>query len=81
MVENERNAKLLSIIVPCYNEEMGLRLFHGALKDQFDRIREKGYDYEVIYVDDGSRDRSLERILEFVDSDRNTKFIPFRNYG
>ena len=82
MVENERNAKLLSIIVPCYNEEMGLRLFHGALKDQFDRIREKGYDYEVIYVDDGSRDRSLERILEFVDSDRNTKFISFsRNFG
>lgn len=89
MIENKREIrehayreKMLSIIVPCYNEEKGLRLFHGALRDQLAAIREKGYAYEVIYINDGSRDRSLELILEFASGEDYTKYISFsRNFG
>lgn len=72
----------LSVIVPCYNEEKAIRLFNGALMAQLRRIEPAKYEYEVIYVDDGSRDKSLDRILEFAGENSRIKYLSFsRNFG
>ena len=46
----------LSLVVPCYNEESNVRLFHDAAANVFDN---EGYDYEMVFVNDGSRRYSL----------------------
>ena len=47
----------LSIVVPCYEEEDSLPWFHLKVTKVLEGI--KGIDYEIIFVDDGSKDRSL----------------------
>ena len=46
----------LSLVVPCYNEAENIYAFHDAVLEAF---RGCGYDYELIFVDDGSRDATL----------------------
>ncbi|EOR24567.1 glycosyl transferase 2 family protein [Clostridium sartagoforme AAU1] len=48
--------KLISIIVPCYNEAEGLELFYSELTKVTDSI--DNYDTEVIFIDDGSIDNT-----------------------
>lgn len=85
MIENrneKKGEKKLSIVIPCYNEEKGMRLLYGALNDQAQTFSTRGYDYEYIFVNDGSRDRTLHFILEFADRDPHVKYISFsRNFG
>ena len=85
MIENKnekKEEKKLSIVIPCYNEEKGMRLLYGALNDQAGIFNARGYDYEYIFVNDGSRDRTLEFILEFASRDSHVKYISFsRNFG
>ena len=51
----------LSVVVPLYNEAAGLTTFHGRLAEVLGRLREsRGLRCEVVYVDDGSRDATLE---------------------
>jgi polyisoprenyl-phosphate glycosyltransferase len=69
----------LSIVVPVYNEADNIRLLwqrgNAALKSL-------PISYEWIFVDDGSRDNSLDRIKEMADLRENTRFITFsRNFG
>ncbi len=67
----------LSIIVPCFNEEKALPLFYQELKKYLDDI-----SYEIIIVDDGSKDRTVEVGLELKKEDPNIKIISFsRNFG
>jgi len=54
--------KLLSIIVPCYNESAVLAAFHSEMTDQMEKLDCK-YDYEIIYINDGSTD-STQSIIE-----------------
>lgn len=49
----------LSLVVPCYNEAENVRLFRDAVISAFHGC---GYDYEVVFVDDGSRDETLFRL-------------------
>lgn len=49
----------LSLIVPCYNEEESIPLFHQAVLQTFESC---GYDYEVVYVNDGSRDGTFNQL-------------------
>lgn len=49
----------LSLVVPCYNEEQSIPLLHEAILKTFDGC---GYDYEIIYVDDGSRDGTMMQL-------------------
>lgn len=51
----------LSLVVPCYNEAENVRLFRDAVISAFHGC---GYDYEVVFVDDGSRDETLFRLKE-----------------
>lgn len=72
--------KLLSIIVPCYNEETVIKLFYqeilAVLKTQEHII------YELLFIDDGSKDHTLEIIKELADKDTVVKYVSFsRNFG
>ena len=53
--------KKLSIIVPAYNEEEVIELFYKKLKEVIDKITER-YKYEIIFVDDGSKDNTLDKL-------------------
>ena len=72
--------KLLSVVVPCYNEEESLPLFHQAVTQAFAGC---GYSYEIIYVDDGSRDRTMLQLRKLHKAqDCPVKVIRFsRNFG
>lgn len=79
---DEKKKQKLSIIVPCYNEDKVLRLFHGALIKQLNEFEPSKYDYELIFVNDGSRDKTLSLILEFAAKNDRIKYISFsRNFG
>jgi glycosyltransferase involved in cell wall biosynthesis len=69
----------LSIIIPVYNEEDNLSLLHESLVSTLAQI---DYDYEVIYVDDGSSDTSFSLLEQLAQQDAKVKVIRFtRNYG
>lgn len=71
--------KKVSIIVPLFNEEESLRPLLLEIKKV---VRNLPYDHEVIFVDDGSTDTSLEVIKELAKVDPKVKYISFRkNYG
>ncbi|MDO4407893.1 MAG: glycosyltransferase family 2 protein [Eubacteriales bacterium] len=71
---------LISIIVPCYNEEESLRLFHEAVKKM-----EAGMPdcrFEILLVNDGSKDRTLEVMRELAAKDPSVSYFSFsRNFG
>lgn len=71
--------KKVSILVPLYNEEESLKPLVAEIKNALKNI---DISYEIIFVDDGSTDRSLEMIKDFAKTDNKIKFISFRkNYG
>lgn len=68
----------ISGIVPCLNEGGNIR----AVYERLTQVLSQYEDYEIIYIDDGSTDETLERILELCRQDSRVKFISFtRNYG
>ncbi len=74
--------KLLSVIVPCYNEEETVEDFYNEfIKNQsfFDR---NDLDYEVIYIDDGSTDHTVDEIRKLHERDPKVHMVSFsRNFG
>lgn len=69
---------MLSIIVPCYNEEKALPLFYAEVKKYLVSLGE----YELIFVNDGSKDKSLEIAKSLHAQDPAVKIIDFsRNFG
>lgn len=70
----------LSIVVPCYNEAENVQNFHDAVVAAFDGC---GYDYEVIFVDDGSRDATLHNLKKIHQNEKTpTKIVSLsRNFG
>lgn len=73
--------KLLSIIMPVYNEEKNISVLFEELNAVLSRIKEE-YDYELIFVNDGSTDSSLEKLKDIKNKDDNVKIIIFsRNFG
>lgn len=72
--------KKISVIVPCYNEEECIQKFYCEFKNSISKIDK--VDYELIYVNDGSKDRTLEIVKDICKKDKNTKYISFsRNFG
>ena len=68
-----------SVVVPCYNEEAVIRETHRRLSDV---MRGMGEDYEILYVNDGSRDKTLPILKEIAETDPSAKVISFaRNRG
>lgn len=73
----------ISVIVPCYNEQEALPFFFEAIGKIAGKMKQ-GYnvDYEFVFVDDGSRDRTLEILRDFAKKDERVKYISFsRNFG
>ena len=71
--------KKLTIIVPAYNEEKNVPLFYEETK-QFCTHQE--FDYEFLFVNDGSKDQTLAEIKKLVQRDSRVKYISFsRNFG
>src|SRR5215831_15976391 len=73
-------SKLISIIAPFYNEADCVEPFYLALRGVLDRIAD--VRFEVICVDDGSRDETLPKLISLVDRDRRFSVIELsRNFG
>lgn len=74
--------KLISIIVPCYNEEESVHLFYEEVRKLEDFFLEKSLDLEVIYVDDGSRDETASCVKRLHEQDERVHLLSFsRNFG
>ena len=72
--------KLISVIVPCYNEQEVLRLFYDEISSVAGKM--SAYDFEFIFVNDGSRDNTLNICKELAAKDERVKYISFsRNFG
>lgn len=73
-------AGLVSVIVPVFNEEEGLRTFHHRLCGVLSSVRK--VQWEILYVNDGSTDRTLKQILGFMSEDPRIQVVDFsRNFG
>ena len=70
---------MLSVVVPIYNEEENIVAFHGALQAVLSPQQES---WEIIFVNDGSRDTSLSLLLEIQRRDPHVSVVEFsRNFG
>src|SRR3972149_11957730 len=69
----------LSIIVPLYNEEESVHLLYEKIHNACDSI---GLPYEMVFIDDGSRDRTFTILEQIHQQDSRVKVVKFRkNYG
>ena len=76
---NKKEKKLISIIVPCYNEEEALPYFYEEITKTFSSFEE---EYEIILVNDGSKDRTLDIMKELSKKDKHILYLSFsRNFG
>ncbi len=73
---------LLSVVVPCYNEEENVSLFYGELLKNTSFLKEKGIGLEIVYVDDGSSDHTVMEVKKLREKDESVHLISFsRNFG
>ena len=72
--------KKISVIVSCYNEEEALSLFYEEMSRVMAEM--KKYQFELIFVNDGSKDNTLEVIKKLQKKDERVRFVSFsRNFG
>lgn len=72
--------KKISIIIPAYNEEESLPFLYERLQKLMDEI--KNYEFEVLFVNDGSKDKTIEIIKELRNKDERICYVDFsRNFG
>lgn len=73
---------LLSIIVPCYNEQENVPFFYEELLKNDAFFKEKNLDIEIIYIDDGSKDGTVSEVKKLKEKDERIRLISFsRNFG
>ncbi len=71
---------LVELIVPCYNESAVLKMFYDESCRVINSI--KNYDFNFIFIDDGSKDNTLSIMKELAENDERVKYISFsRNFG
>ncbi|MBO4686967.1 MAG: glycosyltransferase family 2 protein [Clostridiales bacterium] len=71
---------LVSLMVPCYNEQEALPFLYDALCKVMEECAQ--YEYELIFVNDGSRDKTLSLLKELAVKDSRVRYISFsRNFG
>ena len=77
--QQEQQGIDLTVLIPLYNEEGSLRELHQQLRHTFGRMNMR---YEILFIDDGSTDRSFQVLKDLKRSDRHIKVVRFRrNYG
>ena len=72
--------KKISVVIPVFNEEKVLPISFLRIRDVVARI--KGYEYELIFINDGSKDRTLQILRDIANENHNVKVVSFsRNFG
>ena len=73
--------KKISIVVPCYNEENNINSFYEEMIKTLEKVKEN-YSYEIIFVNDGSNDKTEIEVKKIRKTDKNVVLISFsRNFG
>jgi glycosyltransferase involved in cell wall biosynthesis len=73
--------KKISLIIPCYNEQEALPIFHGEVTKVMQGLS-GDYDYELIYINDGSKDNTLGILKDLAGKDTHATYLSFsRNFG
>ncbi len=77
------DSSLISIIVPCYNEEETIPLFMTAMEETTASMQKRyGVDFEYIFVDDGSKDKTAILLKELAKENASVRYVIFsRNFG
>jgi len=77
---NNKTINQISVVVPVYNEREVIDVFYHRLKKVLDSLQL--YTYDIIFVDDGSKDGSFEKLIELTILDKNINVVKFtRNFG
>lgn len=72
--------KLISVVTPCYNEEENVEILYNNVKDVFKQLPQ--HNYEHIFIDNASTDKTVEILKHLAASDKNVKIIVnARNFG
>jgi polyisoprenyl-phosphate glycosyltransferase len=78
---SEQPKKLVSIVVPVYNEEENVEPLYEAMKEVFDDVADR-YDFEFVFTDNHSEDNTFGRLSRLAERDRRVRVIRFsRNFG
>lgn len=73
------NSCKLSVVVPCFNEWEAVPIFYNEVKKILVTLKE---EYEIIFIDDGSSDKTLEEVKELSEKDKCVHYVSFsRNFG
>lgn len=81
-MHEKENGKLLSVIVPCYNEEENVPFFYEEFIKNTDFFHEKEMEWEILYIDDGSKDKTAEEVKKLHARDEKVHLLSFsRNFG
>ncbi len=74
--------KLLSVVVPCFNEEENIELFYTEVVKYASFFTENDIELEILFIDDGSTDNTVNNIKKIKESDERVRLISFsRNFG
>ena len=70
----------ISVVVPCYNEEESLPIFYEEINKVMKKM--KKVKFELIFINDGSKDQTLDILRNLASNDKNVRYISFsRNFG
>ena len=76
----EGDMNTVDVVIPCYNEEAVLNMFYDESSKIFDSL--SNYQFRYIFVNDGSKDKTLDVLRALAQKDRRVKYISFsRNFG
>ena len=74
-----RKMKKIGVIVPCYNEEESLPYFYKEMQKVMEQM---DVEFELLFVNDGSKDKTLDILKDFAKKDERVRFLSFsRNFG
>jgi len=78
-VKKKPEREIISLVVPCYNEEEALPYYYDAMNSLSKELEQ---DLEFVFVNDGSRDKTLEILMDLAKKDKRVKYVSFsRNFG
>ena len=86
-IEKLEREEKISVVVPCYNEQEVLHYFYNELVKVMDKMKSEmkenaEINFEIIFVNDGSKDKTLEVIQKLAEKDKKVKYLSFsRNFG
>lgn len=75
---------LLTVVVPCYNEEEAIPFFYEEMLKTIDVFNKDfpSVEFEMLFIDDGSKDKTLKVLREYNEKDKRVRYVSFsRNFG